>query len=251
MKKFIFQIFLFCSLIGSAFANVTPIPPIKGSHIIDQANIIDATTKSILENTIQAHEDSTSNQILVLTIPQLDNETIEQYAVRAYSEYRLGSEKKDNGVLLIVSMAERKIRIEVGYGLEGALPDALCGRIIRNDISPAFKEGDYNKGIIAGVHSIILAIQGEYTAEETPNRFADNGIILLLIFAAVIIVIISAFTRGGSSGGGFTGGRGGWYSGGYRSYGGGSWSGGGFSGGSSWGGGGGGFSGGGGSSGGW
>lgn len=242
MRKFALQLFFILGIIVNALANGTPIPPIQGSHIIDQAKILDATTIDILERTIQAHEDSTSNQIMVLTIPNLIDETIEQYAVRAYSEYRLGTEDRDNGVLLIVSYEDRKIRIEVGYGLEGALNDAMCGRIIRNDISPEFKQGDYNKGVLNGVHSIISAIQGEYTADSESTGIEDLGAEITLIGFIFIIVVISLLSKGGKGGGG------GWYSGGYRGgYYGGGWS----SGGGGWSGGGGGFSGGGGASGGW
>jgi len=249
MRKFALQLFFIFGIIVNALANGTPIPPIQGSHIIDQAQILDATTRDILERTIQAHEDSTSNQIMVLTIPKLIDETIEQYAVRAYSQYRLGAEGRDNGVLLIVSYEDRKIRIEVGYGLEGALNDALCGRIIRNDISPEFKQGNYNKGVLNGVHSIISAIQGEYKADPSSGGEFDAADALILIGFIVIIIVLVSLASGKNGGGG-----GGWYSGGYRGgYYGGGWSsgGGGWSGGRGWSGGGGGFSGGGGASGGW
>lgn len=250
MKKIVSIFLLLLSSISFA-SNITPIPPINGSHIIDQAGIIDASTMDILERTIQVHEDSTSNQIMVLTIPKLDNETIEQYAVRAYSQYRLGTADRDNGVLLVVSMAEKKIRIEVGYGLEGALNDAMAGRIIRNDISPEFKSGNFSKGILSGVHSIISAIQGEYVADAQEYQGGGSmGPLILVAIIFIIFIIISAIVKSGGGGGNSRGG--GWYSGGYRSYGGG-WGGssGGSWGGGGWSGGGGGFSGGGGASGGW
>lgn len=148
-------------------------------------------------------------------------------------------------------MAERKIRIEVGYGLEGALNDAMAGRIIRNEIVPAFKKGNYESGIVSGVYAIISAIQGEYvnTASNNVNSISPLFLILLVFGVIGIFILLAIFFPG--SGGGSGGG--GWYSGGYRNYGGG-WSSGGSSwsgGGGGWSGGGGGFSGGGGASGGW
>lgn len=251
MKKlFLFSLYLVFGLLNLQ-AKDTPIPPITKYHIIDQEGIISPSTFQMLESTIQTHEDSTSNQIMVLVIPELLNETIEQYATRAYSTYRLGTEERDNGVLLVISMAERKIRIEVGYGLEGALNDAMAGRIIRNEIVPAFKKGNYESGIVSGVYAIISAIQGEYvnTASNNVNSISPLFLILLVFGVIGIFILLAIFFPG--SGGGSGGG--GWYSGGYRNYGGG-WSSGGSSwsgGGGGWSGGGGGFSGGGGASGGW
>jgi len=227
----------------------TSFPPISGSHIIDAAGVLSAETATSLDHIIQRHEDTTGNQVMVLTIASLDGNDIDMYANDAYKNYRLGQKGTNNGVLMVVAVQERKVRIEVGYGLEGNLPDALCGRIIRNDIVPYFKQGDYDAGITNGVNSILQAIQGTYVA--APDDDGGNGLAkgwpLILIVAFIIIIVVFGIISGGKGGGGGRYYGGGWYGGGWSS-GGGGWSGGG---GGGWSGGGGGFSGGGGASGSW
>lgn len=249
MKKTVLALLLFWGSFAFLFGQAA-VPPLGRSHIIDQAGMLDASTESMLEATIQQEEDSSSSQMVVLTIPSLEGEDIEGFALRAFKTYKLGQKGKDNGVLLVVALQERKVRIEVGYGLEGALPDALCGRIITKDIIPYFKSGNYEQGIVNGVHSVISAIHGEYTADPSGRGFTFKSWHLVIIILIIVIILSIVLPKSGSGGGGT------WYSGGYyggRGWGGGSWGGGGggWSGGGGWGGGGGGFSGGGGASGGW
>ena len=171
------------------------------------------------------------------------------YANDAYNHYNLGRKGDNNGVLLVVAHQDRKVRIEVGYGLEGALPDALCGRIIDNEILPNFKAGNFDAGVSDGVSAILQAIQGTYVATDSPSEGLPWWLPFLFVFGSIGFIIILGIIKGTGGGGGFGGGyRGGGYYGGGWSSGGGGWSGGG---GGGWSGGGGGFSGGGGASGSW
>jgi uncharacterized protein len=226
-------------------------PSLNGTHVLDEAAILSPEVKSSLEFMIQKHEDSTGNQLLVVTLPGLEGYEISMYANEAYNHYQLGQKGTDNGVLLLVAHGDRKVRIEVGYGLEGALPDALCGRIIQQEIIPRFKEGDFDGGVSNGVTAILQAIQGTYTAPEKSDLELPSGFSIgILIFFMVLIVLIGSLGRKGGGGGGGYVGRGAYYGGGWSR---GGWSGGGWSGGGGggWSGGGGGFSGGGGAGGSW
>lgn len=253
MKRYLHIILLILAVSAGPAVRGTAqtFPAFRGSHVVDEAGILSVETKNALDKTIQVHEDSTGNQVMVLVVKSLDGNEISMYANEAYKHYVLGQKGTNNGVLLVVARDERKVRIEVGYGLEGALPDALCGRIVNNEILPYFKNGDYDGGVTAGVLAILQAIQGTYTATEKPMPFWLP--IFMVVFFMAVIVLISFIKGGGRGRGGFGGGFGGFggFGGGY--YGGG-WSGGGggwSSGGGGWSGGGGGSSGGGGASGSW
>jgi len=157
---------------------------------------------------LKKHEAQTSNQVAVLTVPTIGEESIEDYAVRVFEAWKLGQKGKDNGVLIVVVPNERRMRIEVGYGLEGTLTDGLAGRIIRNDMTPRFKEGDYNGGIEAGVKSVISLLEGGKApeAEDTTGvsgKPAKSGLHLegpdlsiteRILFGAFIFGIIGLFT---------------------------------------------------------
>lgn len=147
-------------------------PPLTG-RVVDQAQLLDQSQNASLSAKLAAHEAQTSNQIVVATIPDLDGYAIADYANRLGREWQIGTAENDNGVLLVVAPNERKVRIEVGYGLEGALTDALSSIIIQREILPAFRSNDYPGGISNGVKAIIQAIAGEYTAPTGPS--ANTG----------------------------------------------------------------------------
>jgi uncharacterized protein len=131
-------------------------------YVVDGAGILSPGTVESLNATLHRHEQETSNQVVVHTIPGLGGEAIETYSLRLATALGAGQKDKDNGVLLLVARDDRKLRIEVGYGLEGALPDVLCARIIREEIVPRFKQGDMDGGVAAGVDKVLAAIRGEY-----------------------------------------------------------------------------------------
>ncbi len=136
------------------------VPPLTG-RITDQTATLTAEQKATLEQTLQAFETKKGSQLAVLVVPTTAPETIEQYALRVAEQWKLGRKKIDDGAILVVAKADRAVRIEVGYGLEGALNDATSKRIISEIITPRFKQGDFNGGITAGIGQIIRVINGE------------------------------------------------------------------------------------------
>jgi uncharacterized protein len=205
--KFIHTLFL-CFLAFRLLA-YEAVPPLT-THVNDYANLIPDALQSQLEQQLREHEDSTSNQIVVLTIHSLDGESVEEAALEIFNTWGLGQRGKDNGVLLLISLNDRKMRIEVGYGLEGTLTDAHCGRIIRDEITPLFKKGAYAEGISAGVTAIRGAIYGTYSAdgpglaesftEYSGIGFPDNLIVgSFVMFVLLVFTVLAILTEGSTS----------------------------------------------------
>lgn len=182
------------------------IPELWGTRIHDDASALSAQTVQQLEAMLKLHEDSTSNQIAVLIIPSLDGEAIEDYAIRVAEKWQLGQKDKDNGVLILVAISDRKMRIEVGEGLEGVLPDAICSQIIRNEMAPNFRRGDYDAGITAAVNAIIQTIGGEYVSsaddggEAAPMTFGEKAFMALFIFGILGMFTFSGLMTEGCAG---------------------------------------------------
>lgn len=160
------RVALTCVFLFSAVAARAQDVPYLMGRVNDYADILSSRTISELNSELKYFEDSTSNQVVVLTINNLGGANLEEYSVKVAETWKLGQKGKDNGVLLLVVKDDRKIRIEVGYGLEGTLTDALCSVIIQREILPKFRNGDYNSGVKAGVASILGAINGTFTAER-------------------------------------------------------------------------------------
>lgn len=137
------------------------VPALTG-RVVDTADVLSPTTEAALTARLAALEDSSTAQVVVLTIPSLGGEVLEEYTTDVFRAWGLGQADRDNGVLLLVAHADRQLRIEVGYGLEGDLTDARAGAIIRDEIVPRFREGDFDAGVIAGVDAIIGTIEGSY-----------------------------------------------------------------------------------------
>jgi uncharacterized protein len=163
MKQLFFLILIFFS-----FQLLSLNIPALQSHINDHANILTRQEKANLDNYLSQYERNTGIQVAVLIIRSLQNEILENYSLRVAEKWQLGAKDKDNGVLLLISMQEKKLRIEVGYGLEGVLTDAQSGFIIRNEIVPYFKNGNYYSGISAGLQTItgVLSKEIEITDEQ-------------------------------------------------------------------------------------
>ena len=156
-----------CSLAGAASAqDLAPIPPLS-SRVTDAAGILGASARQELETKLAAFEQATGGQLAVLIVKTAEPETIEQYATRVGDAWKVGKKGKDNGAILLVAMKEKKLRIEVGYGWEGALPDVEAKRIIREVITPFFKKAQFAQGIDAGIDKIQLAVAKENKAEST------------------------------------------------------------------------------------
>ncbi len=175
-------------------AGATEVPYLSG-RVNDTAELLSAGTEQELEALLASHEDSTSNQLVILTITSLEGDAIEEYSIRVVDTWKLGQKGKDNGVLLLVAKDDRQVRIEVGRGLEGELTDALCAQIIRREIVPNFKGGDYDRGVRAGVDAILGAIAGSYTADATDGDFGAFGETGINIFAFLFfLAIVGLFT---------------------------------------------------------
>jgi uncharacterized protein len=248
---------LLCALFCLTAFAAEVIPSAPAHYFNDYAGVVSSPTAAQLDHQLEQFERNTSSQIVVAIFPKMQSDSsIEDYTVRVAQSWKVGQKGKNNGAVLFVFTQDRKMFLQVGYGLEGALPDALCKRIIEDEIKPQFKAGNFDAGLTAGVNAILAATKGEYKGNG--GTMADGSLILsgngqhqsshsiqwlnrthfedvlkaILIFVVVLILIVIRLRRGFSST---------YYS--SSGWSGGSWS----SGGSSWSGGGGGFSGGGGS----
>jgi uncharacterized protein len=199
-------------------------PPLTG-RVVDSAGMLSAGTQQALTELLAAHEQASSDQIVVVTLPDLQGYTIEEYGYQLGRHWGIGQKGKNNGVLLLVAPNERALRIEVGYGLEGTLTDALSSNIINGVILPRFKRGDFEGGITQGVAAIIQALGGEYELKQIPRNQGAPGrghaSPLGVLFWIIFILIFSRgwwgwglFGRGYGGWGGGGGGGGGFHGGG-------------------------------------
>lgn len=233
------------------------IPPAPKQYFNDYAGVVSADARDRLNQRLEQFERETSNQILVAVFPKMQSDSsIEDYTVRVAEAWKAGQKGRDNGAILFVFVQDHKLYIQVGYGLEGALPDALTKQIIDNEITPRFRNRDFEGGLEAGVNAILAATKGEYkgTGRTVSNSRVSRTVhplfILFVLFVALMVLSrLAALVRpaygplsrrrhfpgtggwtiggGGFSGGGFGGGGGGGFSGGGFSGGGGSFGGGG------------------------
>ena len=164
--------------------------PALSAHVTDLTDTLSEGERASLEQELAAFEAQKGSQVAVLLVPTTAPETIEQYSIRVVDQWKLGRAKVDDGVLLLVAKDDRALRIEVGYGLEGALPDAIAKRIIAEDITPHFKQGDFRGGIQAGVERIMAVVQGEPlpppTAHAQPDPQSYEILFPALFFATLI-----------------------------------------------------------------
>jgi uncharacterized protein len=259
LKILLASVLLFMSFL--AVAQDIPARPNPPRLVNDFANVLSTQEEQQLESQLVAYDDSTSNQIAIVLINTLDEYPIEEYATKLFREWGVGNKKNNNGVVILAAIKDRRIRIEVGYGLEGAIPDIIANHIIENDIKPGFRSGDYFEGLSNAAASIIKAAAGEYKAPANYRKKKGGGSALpfgFLVFIIIMVVIFGGRNRGGgggymsrrgsgwlgplilgdmigrSSSGGWGGGGGGWSGGGggggFGGFGGGSSGGGGASG---------------------
>ena len=149
--------------------------PYLSGRVVDDAEILSPATRAQLTADLKAHEDRTTNQVAVLTVKSLDGESIEDFAVRVFEAWKLGQKGRDNGVLVIVAPTDRRMRIEVGYGLEGTLTDAAAARIIRDRMTPRFKSGDYDGGVTQGVAAVFATLEGRASDAGGATGAAEAG----------------------------------------------------------------------------
>jgi len=237
-RKAVCPVFLFILLfpLGLSVLFALQVPPRADGYVTDRAGLLSPAARTNLETTLRVFEEKTSNQIVVATFPSLEGDSLEDFSIRLAEAWKAGQKSRDNGVILLIFKNDRKIRIEVGYGLEGVLTDALSGQIISGVIAPYFRRGDYSDGIVAGTDAIMKATQGEFKGmpqKEDPNTagrlFALLGVFFLFHFfvrmsstglggrrgsGAFFMPMGGGFRSGGGGFGGFSGGGGGFGGGG-------------------------------------
>lgn len=168
--------------------------PILRNYANDFTSTLSHSELTYLNKMLKDFDDSTSNQIVFLMISSLNGYPLEIYTYEVATRNKIGTAKNNNGILFFVAKEDRKMRIEVGYGLEGALPDALASSILRNEVRPYFKRSNYFKGIDAGINAIISATKGEYKKETTKDKDIEFPLIYLIMF--ILLLMISRFGRG-------------------------------------------------------
>ena len=179
---------LACALCWSFLAEAQiAVPPLTG-RVTDQTAMLTAEQKASLEQTLLSFEARKGSQLAVLIVPTTAPETIEQYSLRVAEQWKLGRKKVDDGAILVVAKNDRTLRIEVGYGLEGALNDATSKRIISETITPRFKQGDFYGGINAGIEQIVRVIDGEPLPESKGRP--DGGIANIQQYFPVIFILV-------------------------------------------------------------
>ncbi len=206
-------------LTAPVLASEPKFPPLTG-RVVDDARVLDTWTQSELTDMLSAHEGATGEQVVVVTLDSLQGYTIEDYGYQLGRHWGIGQKGKNNGALLIVAPNEHKVRIEVGYGLEGELTDAISRRIIDNYILPSFKRGDFNAGVLAGTTSILQvlggnspdiaepatsAVQGHFTPTgpnkslfNPPDNYALAALILFFLIPLIgTVLLVGGFIRSG------------------------------------------------------
>jgi len=231
---------LICSLLVLALSVLAAeiIPPASPKYFNDFANVTKPGTAERLNAALEQFEKDTSSQFVVAVFPKMQSDSsVEDYVNRLFRAWKIGEQQKNNGLLLAVFVQDRKMRIEVGYGLEGAVPDAIAKRIIDNEITPRFRNGDFDGGLSDGVTALMQAARGEYKGTgRTVDQSRGGGRLplvkllpLFLVFGFVFLAIVSSLLRrrgtvyggrgrgwgaapvfwGGGGGGGWSGGGGG------------------------------------------
>jgi uncharacterized protein len=240
-KAIIASLLLLCVCLS--YVGALEVPEHPGGRITDLTRTLSSNEILFLDQKLADFEERTTNQIAVLMIPSLEGDNLEDYSIRLADKWKIGQKGKDNGVIILIVKNDRKLRIEVGYGLEGVLPDGLAGSIIRNEMAPFFREDNFFQGIYRGIDAIFKATISSFpTKRPTPHskRFQTSGIptwAIVLMFVLLALPVIVILVAGslymflypdsyGSGGGDYGGGFGGGFSGGGGGFGGGGASGG-------------------------
>lgn len=182
-----------CLAAALACADVA-VPPLTG-RVMDLTGTLSGGAVNRIESQLAALEAQKGSQIAVLMVPTTQPEDIEQFGIRVADQWKLGRKGIDDGAILIVAKDDRRVRIEVGYGLEGALPDAIANRIVDETIAPHFKQGDYDGGVEAGIAQMISVVEGEPLPQPDRRWEHRGGLVNLLPFALVAVVIASGVLR--------------------------------------------------------
>ncbi len=192
-KKYCSIFFILLSFLFAHKVLSLSIPEKPSGYINDYANLLSPPAKEKLKNILYNFEKETTNQVVIVTFNSLNGESPENFSIHLAEKWKIGTKKNDNGIILLIFKKEHEVRIEVGYGLEGVLPDIKADQIIRNEIIPAFKEGDFDSGILNGVNGIIKATKREYFNTSSRESEGNNYNLLPIIAFLYFIFPIFAF----------------------------------------------------------
>jgi len=176
-----------------AIARALEVPFLSG-RIVDNAGVLSSAAATELDNLLRAYEDSTGNQFAVLIISALDGENLEEFSHRVAETWKLGKKGVDNGALLFIAKDDRQLRIEVGYGLESSLTDAVCSFIINQEITPRFRNGDFDAGVKAGVIAMIAAADGRLDTSVKAASSDGTDVAGMLVFLLIWFIVVGIFT---------------------------------------------------------
>jgi uncharacterized protein len=206
MKKYIFFSFLFLLILVRVSAQDIPAKPNPPRLVNDFANQLKAVEIASLEQKLVAYNDSTSSQIVIVVVPTTGDYPIADYAVKLGREWGVGQKGKDNGIVILWASTDRKVFISTGYGMEGAIPDAIAKRIISQVITPQFKNGMFYQGLDQGIDVIFKYATGEYKAEPRGDSDGDSFspvLVFVIVFVIILIIIFRNRNNRGGNGGGF------------------------------------------------
>ncbi|MDE2585586.1 MAG: YgcG family protein [Betaproteobacteria bacterium] len=198
-----------CGLLSPAAWAQVPVPPLK-ARVTDLTGTLDSSRRNALESRLADFERQKGAQIAVLLVPSVRPESIEQYGIRVAEAWKLGRKGVDDGLILLVAKNDREVRIEVGYGLEGTVPDAVAKRIIEEDIVPRFRSGDMVGGIDAGVGRLMAVVSGEPLPPPAPRASAGSGaageqlfplLLIAVVVGAMLRAVLGRLMAAGASGG--------------------------------------------------
>ena len=215
LSRRLLPVLLLAALAGVAAAAL-PIPPPPDHRINDYAGALSAADRERLEDKLRARERESSNQIVVAIVRSLEGENLEDYSIRLAQAWRIGQKGLDNGVIFLIFVDDRKMRLEVGYGLEAKLTDALSSQILRQVVAPRFREGKIGDGVAAGLDAIEQAIAGTYKAEPGgqarpgPTRGPFALVLLAVVVIGIFSIVVSGLRQSHARRQGWTGGSRGW-----------------------------------------
>ena len=203
-KLMLSVLFSLCFVLGFAQS----FPEKSNKLVTDQTNTLSAAQIAQLEQKLVAFDDSSSTQIAVVIIKSLEGYDVADYTQRLAESWGVGGDKNNNGVMLLISLGDRKVSIQTGYGVEGTLPDAIARRIIENEITPNFRSGNYYAGISQGTDAIISYTKGEYKNDAPKQGKKSRGSMIPFIVIFIIIILMAIKKGGGRGGSQVIGGRG-------------------------------------------
>lgn len=200
MKKLLTLLFVFFTV--SVLAQNIPAKPSPPKLVNDLANALTPDEINSLERKLVAYNDSTSTQVVIVTVETTGDYDIQEYALRILRDWGVGNTKTNNGIVIVAAIKDKKIRIETGYGMEGVIPDITAQRIIDNEVTPNFRAGDYYRGFDEAINAIAKAAAGEYTAPVNYNRQSKRrgGSIFSYLIPLIILVVIISGIGGGRGG---------------------------------------------------